>query len=321
MAKRNVCAKSREEQRYVRDALKKKLAEGETVRGLARAAGVDHGSLSKITNGKIRPSDDTVEALYSCGAIARPTESDLEAFAPKKKSAPLPSWGGEIKTTAEAGQDKGYSDRTIRRMAADGRLDYIRVGRRIMIVVNAKYRTLSPSAGRRADLAEAECERLRRDLEEARARIVELEASAIGTHEFLSADGDDEEPRCACGAELVNADEIREGVCTTCAYLHAPAPASIDVCRDCGADGETILGQCRDCSDFWPVRNPAGEEITDWLVKNRDEEDGSRRFLDCRNGSPRPGRIKSPPAGLFTEYAEACVYVPDDVLDRLEGRL
>lgn len=56
-----------------------------------------------------------------------------------KKIAPLIEWNGEIKTVCQVSKEKGYSQGTIRKWCKEGKLNFLRKGRKIMVAVDEKY--------------------------------------------------------------------------------------------------------------------------------------------------------------------------------------
>jgi len=141
--KSKTSTKSKYEQDYVRNALKEVIAGGTTQGAIAAAIGLNHGNLSRFINGRQSLSDASIEALYDASIVRQPEPHEID---PKAKiAAPLIEWDGETKTVKEVAEEKGYCYGTIMKWAKEGKLNYVRDGRRIMIVIDETYLELPKS--------------------------------------------------------------------------------------------------------------------------------------------------------------------------------
>jgi len=135
----NTATKSKAEIEYIRRGLLTLEKEGKIARTpLAHELGVNHANLSRCLNGKQGLSDETAERIYEKGVLPRPAEEDLR----KKEHQPMETWDGSVKTVKEAAKEKGYSEGTIRKYLKNGKLNYIRVNRRLYVVVDEQYERL-----------------------------------------------------------------------------------------------------------------------------------------------------------------------------------
>ena len=129
----------------------------------------------------------TMDVLGKAGLfVGMPTEVELsqanptsepepitEAKPEKKTVPPLETWSGATKSTAEAARDKGRSASTIRRWAKEGKLNYIRQGRKIFVCVDEKYEAIVANEKGRMY---AEIERLRKENAELKERLAPRQA-------------------------------------------------------------------------------------------------------------------------------------------------
>ena len=132
--------KGKAEQTYVREQLKKT---GISQSKLAEIAEVNQSNISKFLAGKTSLSDMAIEALYTAGIVKRPEPHDLTKD--DQDAPPMENYGGISITTAEAAEEKGVSQATIRRWCKSGKLNYTRAGRKIMVAWDEKYKTVEPT--------------------------------------------------------------------------------------------------------------------------------------------------------------------------------
>lgn len=165
--------KSKNEQNYVREELKKT---GKSQSEIAKVAGVNPSNISKFQAGRTRLSDDAIETLYSAGTILRPTK---EQIAGPKKAEPQENYDGKTKAVKEAAKEKGFSESTIRRWMRIGKLNYIKIGRRVYVCIDEKYKKIKVSVKKALRSEQKKTESLRAEVARLRAEIEVWEAEKV----------------------------------------------------------------------------------------------------------------------------------------------
>lgn len=106
------------------------------------------GCAKALTESSLRVLIEKMWVTEDCPAQeAEPDPATATSF------PPMAEWLGETKSTSDAAADKGVSADTIRKWCKSGKLDYVRVGRRIFVAINEKY----------SAVAETELARLRKE--------------------------------------------------------------------------------------------------------------------------------------------------------------
>lgn len=187
---RQVCTKSKAEQEYVRQEIRAAMAgRGIGMYEVGDLIQVNQSNVSRWLAGKSTLSDVSIETCYDSGIVARPDLSSLQSGA-----KPAENWTGATKTVAEVALDKGYSAGTVRKYCKDGKLNYTRNGRFILVCLDATYAALEETQAARLRkenaTLRAENQQLRRDLQqlqfnfaEAQEDVAELEKEVTAQKE------------------------------------------------------------------------------------------------------------------------------------------
>ena len=130
-------------------------------------------------------SQETLDKLHEIGIDT----STLVEETTEKEALPMEGWTGETKTPKQAAQDKGYSETTIRKYCKQGKLDYVRNGKRIAVVLNEKYQALPETE---KAILRKEVARLKEENETLRKELEEIKS---GQQRFSFMDEPAEEPK------------------------------------------------------------------------------------------------------------------------------
>jgi hypothetical protein len=141
-----------------RSALKiEKARTGESWSDMGKRIGVLGNTLVSFVLGRSKGlSEETVRKLLAVGISP-------------KEDKPMDNWNGEVRSVKAAAQEKGRCMGTIRKWCHSGKVNYVRQGRRLFVVVDTLYNSITPSAAanlqRRVEELEAQCLSLREQVE------------------------------------------------------------------------------------------------------------------------------------------------------------
>lgn len=147
----------KKKQEQIRVGFMNLLSSGISQRELAKHIGLHEGNLSKFLAGTQALSPAVTDLVIERKIV------DLNAN--KEVTGELLEYAGEVITVKDAAADKGRSEATIRKYAKEGKLNFVKVGRKIMICKNSLY----------SQLPETELARLRKQVTELQAQVVELQ--------------------------------------------------------------------------------------------------------------------------------------------------
>jgi hypothetical protein len=166
---------------------------------LGEKIGVKGNTLLSFSLGRSKGlSQETLDKLHEIGIdISRLVEETKEET--EKEALPLDGWIGETKTPKQAAQDKGYCEGTIRKKCKEGKLDYVKKGKRIAVAINEKYQALpeTEKAVLRKEVARLKDENqsLRKELEEIKSGQQRFSFMDEPAEESAPAEEPTEEPK------------------------------------------------------------------------------------------------------------------------------
>lgn len=143
-------------QDQIRVELKKLLSSGISQRELAKQIGLHEGNLSKFLAGTQALSLAVVQLMIDRKIVG--------AYAPEENKE-LVGYAGKVISVKDAANDKGRSEATIRKYAKEGKINFVKVGRKMMICQNALY----------DQLPETELAKLRKQVVELQEQVIELQ--------------------------------------------------------------------------------------------------------------------------------------------------
>lgn len=123
----------------------------------------------------------------------------------------METWDGSVKTVKEAAKEKGYSEGTIRKYLKNGKLNYIRVNRRLYVVVDEQYERLPKT---KIGYYRAENIRLRRENTRLRKALEAKGVSVEDVEETRNAVGTPDLVVDFSGQDVVEPPEVDEEVST-----------------------------------------------------------------------------------------------------------
>lgn len=183
----------KKKQEQIRVGFENLLSSGISQRELAKQIGLHEGNLSKFLAG--------TQALSPAVADLVIERKIVDLNANKEVTGELPEYAGEVITVKDAAADKGRSEATIRKYAKEGKLNFVKVGRKIMICKNNLY----------SQLPETELARLRKQVTELQAQVVELQEKleAVEEETFSLPDSEyDDDLDGNAGIEYMSPDDL-----------------------------------------------------------------------------------------------------------------